>query len=90
LHSNRNHNLFFKGFLPYQKKKSFFKITKLGNDIQIAVTPTLTRTKKGAKRRFNPVRRQCYFEEEISLAHFPVEDSYRSAFQKQFVINEMC
>jgi hypothetical protein len=77
--------------IPKNKRLNIcYHITILGNDIQIAVTPTLTRTKKGAKRRFNPVRRQCYFEEELSLAHFPVEDSYRSAFQKQFVINEMC
>jgi hypothetical protein len=48
-----------------------------GQDIQIAVTPTLIKTNAGAKRRFDPVRRQCYFEDEISLTHFPVEDSYR-------------
>ena len=49
----------------------------IGSDYQIAVTPTLIRTKPGAKRRFSPVRRQCYFEDEIALKHFPVEDSYR-------------
>jgi hypothetical protein len=55
----------------------------IGSGFQIAVTPTMIRTKAGAKRRFEPVRRQCYFEDEISLRHFPVEDSYRleSKFQ---------
>ncbi len=48
-----------------------------GQDIQIAVTPTLISTNKEAKRRFEPVRRQCYFEDEITLFHFPVEDGYR-------------
>ena len=48
-----------------------------GQDVQIAVTPTLISTNKEAKRRFEPVRRQCYFEDEISLFHFPVEDGYR-------------
>ena len=53
------------------------KIDKLGQDVQIAVTPTIISTKKEAKRRFEPVPRQCYFEDEISLFHFPVEDGYR-------------
>ena len=52
-----------------------------GQDVQIAITPTLINTNAGAKRRFDPVRRQCYFEEEISLSHFPVEDSYRSVYK---------
>jgi hypothetical protein len=33
--------------------------------VVIAITPTLTTTSSGARRRFEPVRRQCYFEEEI-------------------------
>ena len=48
-----------------------------GQDVQIAITPTLISTNEGAKRRFIPVRRQCYFEDEITLSHFPVEDGYR-------------
>ena len=48
-----------------------------GQDIQIAVTPILITTSKESKRRFEPVRRQCYFEDEISLFHFPVDDGYR-------------
>jgi len=63
------HNHFFDNFhsshLP-----SFF-------NPKVAVTPTLLYTNNGARRRFIPVRRQCYFEDEISLAHFPVEDGYR-------------
>ena len=43
----------------------------------IAVTPTLISTNAGAKRRFPPVRRQCYFEEEIKLLHFPPDEGYR-------------
>ena len=49
-----------------------------GQSVVISVTPTLVSTNDGAKFRFDPVRRQCYFEEEIILSHFPVEDSYRS------------
>jgi len=49
----------------------------LGQDGQIAITPTLISTNEGARKRFIPVRRQCYFEDEISLSHFPVEDGYR-------------
>jgi hypothetical protein len=48
-----------------------------GQDGQIAITPTLISTNQGARKRFTPVRRQCYFEDEISLFHFPVEDGYR-------------
>ena len=48
-----------------------------GQDVQIAVTPTLISTNKEAKRRFEPVRRQCYFEDEVNLPHFPVGDGYR-------------
>jgi hypothetical protein len=48
-----------------------------GQHVTIAVTPTLMSTTAGAKRRFVPVRRQCYFEEEIKLAHFPPQEGYR-------------
>jgi len=60
-----------------------------GQDIQIAVTPTLISTNKEAKRRFEPVRRQCYFEDEITLFHFPVEDGYRfiKFFEVSFLSN---
>ena len=54
----------------------------LGRDVQIAVTPTLIKMSDGARHRFDPIRRKCYFEDEISLAHFPVEDSYR--FEEYF------
>ena len=49
----------------------------LGKAVTIAVTPTLINTNAGAKRRFPPVRRQCYFEEEIQLLHFPPDEGYR-------------
>ena len=53
-----------------------------GQDAQIAITPTLISTNSGARKRFIPVKRQCYFEDEISLAHFPVEDGYRSGIRR--------
>ncbi len=43
---------------------------------QVAITPTLTSTKASTKYRFAPQDRQCYFEEEIDLAHLP-EFGYR-------------
>jgi hypothetical protein len=48
-----------------------------GQSVTISVTPTLISTNEGAKTRFDPIRRQCYFEDEITLRHFPVEESYR-------------
>ena len=57
-------------------RKMLVKLT-IGQDGQIAITPTLISTNEGARKRFTPVRRQCYFEDEISLSHFPVEDGYR-------------
>lgn len=60
------------GVLPYESGDS-----TLGQTVQIAITPTLLNTTYGARRRFNPVRRQCYFEDEISLKHFPPQNSYR-------------
>ena len=52
-----------------------------GKAVTIAVTPTMITTNDGAKRRFPPVRRQCYFEEEIDLLHFPPEEGYRFVHQ---------
>jgi len=49
----------------------------LGKAVTIAVTPTLIATNNGARRRFQPVRRQCYFEDEIMLLHFPHSEGYR-------------
>jgi hypothetical protein len=48
-----------------------------GQTVVIAITPTLTVTSSGAQRRFDPVRRQCYFEDEIELLHFPPIEGYR-------------
>jgi hypothetical protein len=42
------------------------------------VTPSLVDTTAACKRRFPPVRRQCYFEDEVTLTHFPPELDYRS------------
>ena len=57
-----------------------------GNDATIAVTPTLISTTSGAKRRFEPTRRQCYFEEEIQLSHFPPQEGYRFAQNSETLI----
>ncbi len=54
-----------------------FDGTFSGLDVTVAVTPTLISTNAGAKRRFEPVRRQCYFEDEIILEHFPPQEGYR-------------
>lgn len=48
-----------------------------GQSMKIAVTPTLTSTSSSARRRFSPEQRHCYFEDEISLRHFPPENDYR-------------
>lgn len=51
-----------------------------GQALDIGVTPTLINTTDGAKRRFSPSQRLCYFEDEISLTHFPRDLSYRYIF----------
>ena len=48
-----------------------------GQASQIVVVPQLMNTSMAAKRRFTPVERQCYFEDEIFLRHFPPESSFR-------------
>jgi len=48
-----------------------------GQASQIVVVPQLMNTSMAAKRRFTPVERQCYFEDEIRLEHFPPEFSFR-------------
>lgn len=48
-----------------------------GQASYIVVVPTLMNTTLGAKRRFTPIQRQCYFEDEISLKHFPARNSFR-------------
>jgi hypothetical protein len=48
-----------------------------GQASHIVVQPTLMNTTAAAKRRFTPVQRQCYFENEIQLLHFPTDNSFR-------------
>ena len=48
-----------------------------GQAIQISVIPTLLNITIGAKKRFTPIERQCYFDDEITLNHFPYWDDYR-------------
>jgi hypothetical protein len=48
-----------------------------GQSIEMAVTPALSHITRAAKRRFTPKARQCYFEGELKLRHFPWELSYR-------------
>ena len=50
---------------------------EVGQTNNIVVIPTLMSTTKGAKSRFNPEERQCYFEDEIALKHLPHENSFR-------------
>jgi len=57
-------------------KQTGVKITA-GSMIDVAVTPTLVDTTSVAKRRFTPTSRQCYFQDEVCLRHFPESDSYR-------------
>lgn len=48
-----------------------------GQSVQVAVTPTLVDTTQPCKRRFSPKKRQCYFQDEIDLRHFPHSQGYR-------------
>lgn len=48
-----------------------------GQALNIGVIPTLINTTDGARRRFKPSDRLCYFEDEITLIHFPLDLSYR-------------
>ncbi len=48
-----------------------------GQHSYISVTPRLMTTSEGARKRFWPVDRQCYFEDEIQLKHLPNDYSYR-------------
>ena len=48
-----------------------------GQSVNIAITPSLIDTTKAVKRRFGPLERKCYFEDEIQLRHFPPDDDYR-------------
>ena len=50
---------------------------EVGQSIKVAVTPKLTTTTAAARRRFSPEERMCYFEDEVSLRHFPPDDDYR-------------
>jgi len=57
--------------------KSYGISINSGQASQIVVMPELIDTSYSAKRRFSPEERQCYFEEEMFLQHFPPEWSYR-------------
>lgn len=48
-----------------------------GQSVNIAITPSLIDTTHAVKRRFKPLERKCYFEDEIKLRHFPPDDDYR-------------
>lgn len=48
-----------------------------GKSVSIAVTPTLIDTTLQVKERFSPEERNCYFEDEIMLAHIPAKKYYR-------------
>ena len=47
-----------------------------GQFVSVAVTPTIFGTDEQT-RRFSPDRRNCYFEDEIKLGHFPADTGYR-------------
>ena len=42
-----------------------------GQALRMSITPTLTKTEEETRFRFDPVERQCYFDDEIKLAHLP-------------------
>ena len=48
-----------------------------GHSSFISVTTDLMNTTLGAKNRFKPEDRQCYFEEEITLNHLPHWNGFR-------------
>ena len=43
----------------------------------ISVVPDLVNTTLGAKHRFKPKDRHCYFEDEVKLQHLIPENSFR-------------
>jgi hypothetical protein len=58
-----------------------------GQSVSVAVTPTLLDTTSICKRRFTPSERQCYFEDEILLQHFPPLEGYRSDFKCNYKLS---
>ena len=70
-----NHNL----DIPIMRHSALNVIP--GQALHIGVKPTFINTTMGAKRRFTPTERMCYFNEEISLAHFIPGLSFRWAFE---------
>lgn len=48
-----------------------------GKRWSIGITPSLVNTTLQAKHRFSPEKRNCYFEDEITLDHLPREKGYR-------------
>ncbi len=62
-------------YVPFTVK---FHTTKL------SLTPSLTTTTSSTRRRFSPKDRQCYFEDEVKLAHLPNKDGYRWDFECHF------
>ena len=48
-----------------------------GQSVKIAVTTSLISASTSIRRRFSPDQRLCYFEDEISLNHFPYGRDYR-------------
>ena len=61
--------------IPIMKNTGFNIET--GQASYIVVVPTLMNTTAASKRRFTPVERQCYFDDEIKLKHFPPGNSFR-------------
>ena len=45
-----------------------------GADVQIAVNPTIIDIEETAKKRFQPLERECYTQEEFKFTHLPEED----------------
>ena len=63
---------------PIMKLSGFEILT--GSMNQISVSTELISTSNGALKRFNPMDRECFSENEIYLKYLPREYGYRYAF----------
>ena len=61
--------------IPIMKHSGIY--IQAGQSVKIAVTASLISASSSIRRRFSPYQRQCYFEDEISLNHFPYGSDYR-------------
>lgn len=54
-----------------------------GTAVNVAVKPILSETSETARSRFDPESRDCYFEDEILLGHWPYNFTQTSDVSKR-------